>query len=402
MGDKMKAPFPYFGGKAPVAAIVWSALGNPKHYLEPFFGSGAVLLNRPDYNPALHMETVCDKDGNLCNVWRAMQAEPDRLAALCDWPVNHADLMARRRVMIKEQGELLEKLIQDAEYYDLKLAGYWIWAASCWIGSGLTRPNAIPELSRGKGINKDSVAGKRPDIQHSGGSGIHAFPEQIPILTEKGMVGINAKGQIPELRDGRGINNDQIPYLTHDNGVCRRPEVSCGHGVHKYSITGEPEPALDVREPYTPGLYSWFRELSERLRRVRVVCGDWSRICGGDWQDDRGTCGIFMDPPYGEAAGRDAKIYHEDSLEVAGEVQDWVLQRGERRSYRIVLAGYIEEHQTLLDQNWSVYRWSTNGGYANRGKGEGPGSENRHREALFFSPHCFSSGLKRFFDAGEL
>ncbi|MCK9581111.1 MAG: DNA adenine methylase, partial [Methanoregula sp.] len=69
----MKAPFPYFGGKSAVAPVVWAALGQPKHYIEPFFGSGAVLLNRPDYNPIKHMETINDKDGYVANVWRALQ-----------------------------------------------------------------------------------------------------------------------------------------------------------------------------------------------------------------------------------------------------------------------------------------------------------------------------------------
>ena len=70
----LKAPFPYFGGKATVADVVWKALGQPKHYIEPFFGSGAVLLNRPDYNPQKHLETVCDKDGHVANAWRGSGA----------------------------------------------------------------------------------------------------------------------------------------------------------------------------------------------------------------------------------------------------------------------------------------------------------------------------------------
>ena len=40
-----------------VADIVWQALGQPKHYLEPFCGSAAVLLARP--NPKReYVETV--------------------------------------------------------------------------------------------------------------------------------------------------------------------------------------------------------------------------------------------------------------------------------------------------------------------------------------------------------
>ena len=43
--DKMlKAPFPWFGGKSRVADIVWDRFGDVANYVEPFFGSGAVLL----------------------------------------------------------------------------------------------------------------------------------------------------------------------------------------------------------------------------------------------------------------------------------------------------------------------------------------------------------------------
>ena len=59
----MKAPFPYFGGKTRVASIVWDALGQPKHYIEPFCGSCAVLLLRPNWTPDM-TETV-----NIANVW---------------------------------------------------------------------------------------------------------------------------------------------------------------------------------------------------------------------------------------------------------------------------------------------------------------------------------------------
>ena len=49
----LRAPFPYFGGKSRIAAKVWERLGsNVTNYVEPFFGSGAVLLARPDWTPA--------------------------------------------------------------------------------------------------------------------------------------------------------------------------------------------------------------------------------------------------------------------------------------------------------------------------------------------------------------
>lgn len=314
----MKAPFPYFGGKASVAAQVWQAMGQPKHYIEPFFGSGAVLLNRPKWKPGM-IETVNDADGMLCNVWRSLQFSPDETARWCDWPVNHADLIARKAALIKNEGRLLEGLAQDDQWHDPVMAGYWIWAASCWIGSGMARPNQIPHVS-------------------NGGKGVHAL------------------GQ--------------------------RPHVSEG--------------GMGVQEPYYTHLYTWFRQLSERLRYVRVVCGDWTRVCGGTWQDIVGEVGIFMDPPYGVEATRDAGIYHKDSLFVAAAVREWALERGQKSTYRIVLAGYWEEHESLLAQGWTAQRWKAQGGYANNaqnGKTDNPGKANRKREALFFSPHCRKTNL---------
>jgi hypothetical protein len=407
--QKLKAPFPYFGGKSTVAPVIWVALGQPKHYIEPFCGSAAVLLARPDYNPAKHMETICDKDGFVANAWRGMQFAPDELAKYCDWPVNHADLNARRKYL-NDNSDLLLRLCDDPEYFDAKIAGYWVWAMSCWIGSGLVRPKAIPDITNAKGVHKQalydanrypdriaekgvhkkSVAGKRPDCQSGTGIGVHQdLTRNRPQVALQG--GVHALGQIPQLVHEHSM---QTIHLS------RRPcyGANSAHGVHKISLAAEPEEMLDVRDPYTPGLYQWFRQLSERLRRVRVVCGDWTRVCGGDWQDDRGTCGIFFDPPYDpEKCNRDPKIYTEESATVASEAREWCIPRGERETYRIVLAGYYDEHRILEEEHgWTVHRWSAHGGFANRGKGDSRGEVNRHKEALFLSPHCHSSGLKRF------
>jgi DNA adenine methylase len=77
-----KAPFPWFGGKSRASGAVWAALGDVEHYVEPFFGSGAVLLNRPHpCNRPYHSETVNDLDGLVVNAWRAMQWHPKETAA---------------------------------------------------------------------------------------------------------------------------------------------------------------------------------------------------------------------------------------------------------------------------------------------------------------------------------
>ena len=329
----LKAPFPYFGGKRTVADVVWQALGNPGHYIEPFFGSGAVLLLRPDYSQDM-TETVCDKDGYVCNVWRAIRENPEEVARWCDWPVNHADLCARRKKLLMRGPDMLEKLIADDEWYDAKMAGYWAWAASCWIGSGLTRPNAIPHIS-------------------DAGKGAHS---QIPHVSDAGK-GVHA--QIPHVSDaGKG------------GGACG--------SVHE-----------------------WLVSLSQRLRRVRVVCGDWSRVCGGNWQDRMGVCGIFFDPPYG-VSDRYRGVYDNDSVDVAHVAAQWALDRGGNEKYRIVFAGY-DEHEKLLEAGWTSMQWKTCGGYGNTAwKAGGQGKENRHRETLYFSPHCIrkdsGSGQTKLFE----
>jgi len=85
---KLKAPFPWFGGKSRVADIVWDRFGDVPNYVEPFAGSLAVLLSRPH---APRVETVNDLDCYLTNFWRAVTWDPSTTAAWADWPVSEAD-----------------------------------------------------------------------------------------------------------------------------------------------------------------------------------------------------------------------------------------------------------------------------------------------------------------------
>lgn len=117
---------------------------------------------------------------------------------------------------------------------------------------------------------------------------------------------------------------------------------------------------------------------------MRVVCGDWTRVCGGNWQDNIGDVGMFFDPPYG-VTDRDTSVYHHDSTDIAKDVMAWCAERGSRKKYRIVIAGY-EEYQELIDMHgWTSMNWKAQGGYSNIAKEE---NENRKRETLYFSPNC--------------
>jgi len=164
----IKAPFPYFGGKSRVAAEVWRRFGDTPNYVEPFFGSGAVLLARPT-PPGI--ETINDADGLLVNFWRALRADPDAVAHYADWPVSEIDLHARHAWLRNARADV-ERMLADPGYYDVKAAGWWVWGISCWIGGGWGYVNykQLPDLRHGgKGINR-----KQCPYLGSGGMGINA------------------------------------------------------------------------------------------------------------------------------------------------------------------------------------------------------------------------------------
>lgn len=153
---KLRAPFPYFGSKRIIADAVWRYIGDVKQYIEPFFGSGAVLLRRPPSKHVMPNEIVCDIDGRIANAWRAIQFAPEETAKWCDWPVCHADLIARRKVIIEKEPYLYENLIADPKWYDPELAGYWIYCASCAFGRVLQNTESIPRTTDNVGcINKN-------------------------------------------------------------------------------------------------------------------------------------------------------------------------------------------------------------------------------------------------------
>src|SRR5262245_937421 len=129
----LKAPFPWFGGKSRVASIVWERFGSIDNYVEPFFGSGAVLLQRPDPSGT---ETVNDADGYLANFWRAIAYDPEAVAEWADWPVNENDLHARHAWLVARRENFTRRLEGDPDFFDSKVAGWWVWGICAWIGSG--------------------------------------------------------------------------------------------------------------------------------------------------------------------------------------------------------------------------------------------------------------------------
>jgi hypothetical protein len=122
--------------------------------------------------------------------------------------------------------------------------------------------------------------------------------------------------------------------------------------------------------------------LCARLRRVRVCCGDWTRVCGPTPTVKQGLTGVFLDPPYSHAE-RDTKIYRCDE-DVAAAVRAWAVAHGDDPRLRMVLCGYTGEH--AMPATWTAVPWHAQGGYGSRSRGRG--RQNAQRECLWLSPHC--------------
>jgi len=402
ISDYRKTPWPWFGGKADAADLVWSALGDVDHYVEPFAGSLAVLMRRPHpCNRTYYSETVNDFDGLLCNAWRSIALSPEATAEAASWPVCEADLHARHLRLVTWKAETqLERLMGDPQWHDPVMAGWWIWGTCCWIGSG---------WCSGKGpwiVGEDGRITKRP-----GGVGVS---RKLPYLTTNGK-GVNHPGtrepgvsrQLPHLGDnGMGVNHAG----TREPGVSRQlPHLgNNGQGVNAPQIR---EPGVENEEheyhPMTmPELRKWIGFLSARLRHVRILNGDWKRAVTSGASKTLsvrmgGHVGIFLDPPYADSAKRTSDLYAEDSGTVAHEAADWALERGTDPTTRIVFAGFVGEHGTrFTDAGWREVEWFKKGflkgGMANVRVATDDDADGvthqQGRERLWLSPHCLQQG----------
>lgn len=77
----MNAIIKYPGAKWGIAEWIISHFPPHHSYLEPFFGSGAVLFNK-QRSP---IETVNDLDGNVVNLFEWIRKDPERLAEAIYW-----------------------------------------------------------------------------------------------------------------------------------------------------------------------------------------------------------------------------------------------------------------------------------------------------------------------------
>ena len=324
-----RAPFPYFGAKSRVAATAWAAFGEVKNYVEPFAGSLAVLLARPQ--PFRGPETVNDKCGFIANFWRSVSADPDAVAYYADWPVSEIDLEARHGWLVN-RSEKLREWLADPDWFDAKIAGWWCWGACAWIGPGWCEGRG-PWESNGASITK-----------------------------RVGGVGIN-RG-LPHLSAGVGINRG-LPHLSAGRGVNRQlPHLSAGRGDF---------------------IRSWFDVLHARLRDVRVACGDWSRVVTPSVTTRHGLTAVFLDPPYAE--GEQQYAAGGTGTDLSADVRKWCVENASDQKLRIILCGHAGEHDELESIGWRRVSANARKGYARTAEAVARSDS----DSLWLSPTCVQS-----------
>ena len=323
----LRAPFPYFGYKGKVSAEVWQRLGDVPNYVEPFAGSLAVLIQRPQVG---RREVVNDRSGGLCNFWRAVKADPRAVAEHAVHVSSESDLHARNAAVRSALPDLTSRLEGDPEYFDAKLAGWWLYVQCCAIG--------------------EAAYAKGPWVQRDG------------LLVSMREVPEGIRRAVPCDQD-RGISR-AVPR-NQDRGIQRAVPFHSAQG-----LLSRVEHAME-----------WLERLCARLVNVRILCGDWSRACKPTYTVQHGLTGVFLDPPY----DTDYKCYS-SADPLLGELVAWCIGNGDSPQYRIALCGYEGTLPVdLVAHGWIEYAWKSGGGRITTG---GQSDANRERERIWFSPHC--------------
>jgi hypothetical protein len=292
--------------------------------------------------------------------------------------VNEADLHARHRWLVG-QVEFREKIRHDPDFFDAKIAGYWVWGICQWIGGGFCADsNWMLNAKRPRGVHTSEEA-RRPNLHFSNGVHSRANAEK----RYRDLSGSSEWEKRPRLDGAGGVHAQwlaqQLPDLHGDSGAA-------GRGVHASAMhkkMPKSDRGTDSRlQTSAAALISWMGALADRLRRVRVCCGDWKRVLGRSSTEAIGVTAVLLDPPYSAEAGRDPSLYAVESATVANDVREWALEHGDNKKFRIALCGYEGEHE--MPDSWECVEWKAGGGYA----AAAGNHENAHRERIWFSPHC--------------
>ena len=386
----------WLGGKSRWIDIVWERLGRVGVFSEPCCGTAVMTLNNPYPAPR---EVICELNAFICNFYRSLVGDYEQAAYWADWPTNHHDLTARHRWLLRWGAENAERVCEDAEWFDAKAAGFWVWGQSSWIGHGWCdgghAGDQIPAVGgstgQGAGVQQHRtllpVEDKRPKVpdggdvrdqvpdigNKSGGQGVQQQRDQIP------------HDQVPFVKNtgpgGQGVSAqrvavDQVPYMDAKGG---------GSGVTMQRTQLKGDGVLDGSR-----LRPWFRAIAARLARVIILNRSWeSALTDSVLQQTPSSpkpeVGVFLDPPYRttrkDGGKRSTGLYQGDAAGVSDDVATasykWAVEHGDK--YRVAYC--MHEGDFDVPDGWTV---ETMGFSGHRDEAKKESSV----DCVIFSPRC--------------
>ena len=270
-------------------------------------------------SPAQYIEPFCGSAAVLLACPR-----PAALEVVCDG----SGFIANFWRSVKHQpGAVAEWADYPVSHIDLGARHGWLMAQRDRIGSAMQDPDWPGDAK---------VAGWWLWGQCCWiGSGWCDWFGQIPHASDAGM-GVQAIGQIPHAGNaGRGAD----ALLT-----------SCGRTA-----------------------WAWLHRIADRLERVRVVHGDWSRCLNNHFGGD--DTAVFLDPPY-----RSYEALYGKAGAVADAVESWAR---ENEHLRIALCGHRDDYKLA---GWDAVEWS-------RGRLTYSGGQTTDSECVWYSPACLPATL---------
>jgi DNA adenine methylase len=310
MADLLHAPYPWWGGKARVADVVWKAFANVATYVEPFFGSGAVLLARPG-GPG-KFEVVNDVEANVCNFWRAVKEAPATVALYCDDPINETDLHSRHQWLWDRVPHLAVLLESHPQAFDAQVAGYWVWGICCWLGDGWCQ--------------EGGQLRKRPAVASAGGVHLTVKRKMPQLSSNTGIRKLRDNGHDARCAEWFGALRDRlrdVHVMCGDwrrclgSGVIGKGEKR--HGRMPVGVFFDPPYPHDHRDP---NLYG-----GQDSPDVWWAARDWAVEHGDDPDLRVALCGYAGDfgehPGWTEYAWRGARGYAADDNENRDAERIW-------------------------------------------------------------------------------
>jgi hypothetical protein len=156
---------------------------------------------------------------------------------------------------------------------------------------------------------------------------------------------------------------------TRRKGVFRKKlHLHRCRGVHRQQLT---EGAMTRTED----VLAYFTDLGQRMERVNVRCGDWTRCVTASLLKRRGVTAVFLDPPYSTEVRKSGTYRHDGGPDLSRTVKEWAGTHGDDPRLRVAFCGLADEHE--MPKAWKVLPWTNAGGAKGR----------RHLERIWFSPH---------------